>query len=98
MKPSSIGPPNTYLRGKVSRVELPNGAIAYALSMSQYIQAVVKNIEKSLKDKGKTLTRNSKTPLQHNYSPELEKSKELSEEDANQYQSIRYFKMDIGNG
>ena len=32
--------------------------------------------------------KNSKTPLQHNYSPELDKSKELNEEDSNHYQSL----------
>ena len=88
MKPSSIGPPNIYLGGKINKVQLPNGVNAWALSMSQYVQAAINNIENSLKDNGKTLIKAAKTPLQNNYNPELDTQKELSDEESNQYQSL----------
>ena len=45
MKPSSIGPPRIYLGAKISRVQLPNGVTAFSMSMSQYVQEAVKNVE-----------------------------------------------------
>ena len=56
--------------------------------MSQYVQAAINNVENSLKENGKTLIKAAKTPLQNNYNPELDTSKELSDEESNQYQSL----------
>ena len=33
MKPSSIGPPKIYLGTKMTKVQLPNGVVAYAMSI-----------------------------------------------------------------
>ena len=52
MKPESVGPPDLYLGGKVSKVKLPNGVEAWAFSSSQYVQAAVKNIEDHLESIG----------------------------------------------
>ena len=49
MKKCSIDTPRLYLGGKISQVQLPNGVITYALSMSQYVQEAIKNIERTIK-------------------------------------------------
>ena len=43
MKKGSIDTPRIYLGGKISQLQ-PNGVIAYALSMSQYVQETVRHI------------------------------------------------------
>ena len=48
MKPDSVGPPDLYLGGKVSKMKLPNGVDAWAFSSCQYVQAAVKNVEQYL--------------------------------------------------
>ena len=46
VKEASIGPPDIYLGGKVSKVKLENGVSAYSsFSASQYVQAAVNNVE-----------------------------------------------------
>ncbi len=46
LKVASIGPPDIYLGGKVSKVKLEeNGVSAYSFSASQYVQAAVNNVE-----------------------------------------------------
>ena len=50
-----IGPPSIYLGGKIFQLELPNGVVAWAISLSQYIQECVRNVEKKFKSEGKAL-------------------------------------------
>jgi hypothetical protein len=45
MKEGSMGDPNMYLGGKLKRMTLDNGIVAWSLSSSKYIQEVVRNIE-----------------------------------------------------
>ena len=45
LKPDLIGPPKIYLGGKVSKVNLPIGVTAWAISASQYVQEAVRNVE-----------------------------------------------------
>jgi hypothetical protein len=58
LKEDSIGPPKLYLGGHMRRVELENGAKAWAFSSSQYVQAAVKNVETYLEKTGGKLPRN----------------------------------------
>lgn len=88
LKKDSMGPPKIYLGGKVSKVQLPNGVTAWAISSSQYIQEAVSNVEKHLKNKGETLMKGSKAPLSSGYHPECDISTELNTEDASYYQSL----------
>ena len=48
MKRGSVGPPDLYLGGKVKKIQLPNGVDAWSLSMSQYVEAAIQNLEKNL--------------------------------------------------
>jgi len=87
MEPS-IGPPKLYLGRKISKVIMDDGVWAYNISSSQYVQEVVANVEKDLKERGAVLKRNATSPLSGEYRPELEQSPELSPKDAAYYQSL----------
>ena len=73
IKEKSIGPPKIYLGGHVRKVDLDNGAEAWAFSSSQYVQAAVKNVETYLEtlDNWK-LPSKAETPIQTSYRPELD--------------------------
>ena len=45
LKESSIGPPMMYLGAGIRNVKLDNGMEAWAASSSQYVQALVRNVE-----------------------------------------------------
>jgi hypothetical protein len=49
MKEGSIGPPNIYLGAKLSKVKLPNGVEAWAMSPSKYVQEALANAKDYLK-------------------------------------------------
>ena len=88
LKEASIGPPNIYLGGKVSRVQLENGARAYSFSSSQYVKNAVSNVEEYLLKRGTKLPCRASTPLSSNYRPEVDVSQELEPIDAAYYQSL----------
>ena len=88
MKPESVGPPNLYLGGKVSKVRLANGVEAWAFSSSQYVQAAVRNVEDYLVKHGMKLKKNVRAPFTTDYRPEIDGSKELDDEGASYYQSL----------
>ena len=72
MKKGSIGPPDIYLGGKVRKVELPNGALAWSLSMSQYVEAAIANDEKNIIGKGYKLPSHTRLPMNSNYEASLD--------------------------
>lgn len=88
MKPSSMGPPKIYLGAKIGKIQLPNGVIAYSMSMSQYVQEAVKNVETYIAKRSMALSKKASTPLSAGYSPEIDQSEELEETDATYYQSL----------
>jgi hypothetical protein len=88
LKEESIGPPKLYLGAHLRKVELANGAKAWAVSSSQYVQAAVKNVETHLTRHGGKLPPHAKTPIQTSYRPELDVTPELKPIDAAYYQSL----------
>ena len=88
LKPESVGSPRIYLGAKISKVQLPNGVEAYAMSMSQYVQEAVKNVEEHLKRKGLGLLKKASTPMSLSYSPEIDASAELDQDGIGYYQSL----------
>ena len=88
LKKESIGPPDLYLGGRMSKVVLQNGAEAWAYSSSQYVQAAVKNVESYLSNHGGKLPAKAETPLQSSYRPELDVTPELDATDAAYFQSL----------
>jgi hypothetical protein len=89
MKKGSIGPPEIYLGAKMSKVVLPNGVEAWAMSASKYVQEATSNVEDYLKREynGRTLARKAATPMKTSYRPELDISEELTPEQSSYYQS-----------
>ena len=71
LKPESVCPPKLY-GGKLSKVDLPNGVKAWAISASQYIQNALKNLESILKKHGLYLRKGNNSPLPGNYRPECD--------------------------
>ena len=72
IKPAYLGPPKTYLGGKVSKIQLPNGVHAWAFSSSQYVHESFKSVEEHLEKVGEILiSKKPGTPIPTFYSPEL---------------------------
>ncbi len=88
LKEESIGKPTQYLGGKLREVTLENGVSAWSFSSSQYVQAVVKNVEQYLSKKGEKLVAKAPTPLSHGYPPEIDISPECGSDDASYFQSL----------
>ena len=89
IKPASLGPPKTYFRGTVSKIQLPNGVHAWAFSSSPYAHEAVKTMEEHLEKVGKTLiSKKPGTPIPTTYSPELDITLDLISTDAAYYQSL----------
>ncbi len=88
LKEASIGMPDIYLGGEVSRVELSTGAKAYTFSASQYVNAAVTNVEGYLKKIGLKLPCRATTPLKSGYCPEIDVSDELDDVNLAYYQSL----------
>ena len=88
LKEESIGPPKIYLGGHLRKVDLENGAKAWAFSSSQYVRAAVDNVETYLGQRGGKLPAKAETPIQTSYRPELDVSPELNPTDAAYYQSL----------
>ena len=91
LKKESIGPPNLYLGGRLSKVQLDNGTWAWGFSASQYVQAAMKNVEDFIEKEGNRwwkMHRNAETPLSSSYCSELDVSPELGPTKASYYMSL----------
>ena len=89
LKQNSIGPPDIYLGGKMSKVRLENGLYAWAFGSSQYIQAAVKNVEDYLRRMNlPALPKKADLPITRDYRPEIDISLELTPNDASHFQSL----------
>ena len=89
IQPSSIGPPDIYLGGKVKKMRLPNTVEAWTFSSSQYVQEAVSNVEKYLLDlDGSKLSTKISVPLSNDYRPELDNSPKLDGSSGAYYQFL----------
>ena len=88
LKEESVGQPDIYLGGKISKVQLENGANAWSFSSSQYVKEAVKNVESELGKTNSKLPAKALTPLSANYRPETDTSPELDAEGAAYFQSL----------
>lgn len=89
LKEESIGVPKIYLGGHCRKVELENGANAWAFSSSQYVQAAVQYVEKFISNhEHLNLPKRAKTPLQTSYQPELDVSLDRNPSEASYYMSF----------
>ena len=89
MKKGSIGDPDIYLGTKLRQVKLANGAIAWSMSPSKYVQEAVNNVEQYLSQNGlPSLKRKASGPWPNGYEPELDESTVLDPQRATYYQSL----------
>ncbi len=88
LREESIGPPSTYLGGKLREITLENGIKAWAFGSCQYVQSNVKNVEEHLEKTGEKLPYKAPTPLSSNYHPEIDLSPELGEIKASHFHSL----------
>jgi Reverse transcriptase (RNA-dependent DNA polymerase) len=88
LKEVSIGTPKLYLGAQMREVILENGATAWGISSSQYVQAAVHNVERYLEEHDIRFPNKAKTPMRTSYSPELDVSKELDAEEHSYFQSL----------
>ena len=87
MQPSSIAPPNIYLRVKVKKMRLPNMMEACTFRLSQYVQEVVSNVETFIQYlDGSMLYMKINTHLYNGYIPELDSSPKLDGNDGAYHQ------------
>lgn len=89
VKPDSIGPPSQYLGAHFSKQELPDGSEAWAQDADVFIANAVKTVQSLLDEDGKGQKLiERKAPLPAYYKPEVEMSKELSDDLSSRYRQI----------
>ena len=89
LKEKSIGPPKIYLGGTVRKVDLDNGAKAWAFSSSQYVHSAVDNVEQYLASQDRwKMPKKVETPLPTAYRPELDVSPVLEPRHSAYYMSL----------
>ncbi len=102
LKPESVGEPDVYLGAKLKLMQLENGAWAWGMSTSKYVQEAVQNCKKYVEEnlpKLYKLTRLVHNPFPTDYRPELDTTPELPPEHASYYPSLmgRYrWMIDLG--
>jgi hypothetical protein len=89
MKEGSIKVPTFYLGAKLKKTVLPNGADAWGMSSSRYVQYTVQNVKEYLTalPGDQKLMKKASGPFAGGYKPELDESPELDPTRANFYQS-----------
>ena len=101
MKKGSIGDPDVYLGGKLRKVTLDNGVVAWSYCPSKYVQEAVSNVERYLKEnhKGRKLKRKVNDPWPYKYDELEDESPELNPKDGQFYQSqigVLQWALEIG--
>ena len=86
-KNDKIAPPEMYLGAKLQCKNI-NGHDSWTISSVDYINAAVKTIEESIRDKRWKMPKNPKTPMSASFIPELDGSPELEPDDITFYQEI----------
>ena len=88
MKTGFIEPPTIYLYGHMRKVTLENVVKLWGFSLSQYVQAAVKNVEENIARTNRKLPSKAITPTQTSYQPEIDTTGELDATDSAYYQSL----------
>ncbi len=86
-KKDKIEPLDIYLGARLARKTL-NGKQVCTMCSKDYIKLAVQNIESRLNNMGMKLPGKVTTPMQNNYAPELDSSRELNPEETTFYQEI----------
>ena len=88
LKNDKIEPPEFYLGAKLQEKPI-NSLKCWTVTSQDYVKAAVRNVEEAIKSKGRRLpTTNIETPMNNNYTPELDVTVELDDEDVTFYQEL----------
>ncbi len=88
LKNDSIEVPDFYLGAKLQEKPI-NGIKCWTVTSQDYVKAEVKNVEEAPKHTRRRLpTSNVDTPMNNNYSPELDVTEELDDGDVNFFQEL----------
>ena len=84
----TIEPPPSYLEAQLKKKLLPNGRFCWSLSSDKYVNAVINNVDESVKKKGMKIPAKVRTLMTSSFVPELDSSRELSKENLTFYQEL----------
>ena len=88
LKNDKIEAPDYYLGAKLQSKSI-NGKMCWTITSQEYVKAAVKNVEESLKGTRRRLpTANIDTPMNITYTPELDVTEELADDDVTFYQEL----------
>ena len=88
LKDDKIEPPEFYLGAKLQEKPI-NSLKCWTVTSQDYVKAAVRNVEEAIKGMGRRLpTTNIETPMNNNYTPELDVTVELDDEDVTFYQEL----------
>ena len=92
IKDDEIVPPSQYLGANIRKIQVGNVSECWAMSVEDYVLASVDNVETMLKEDGNEGLSKSKKqwnpPMEKDYRPELDVSKELNAELASRYMQL----------
>ena len=91
IKEGSDGPPTTYLGAQVYKHNLPDGSSAWGMSSEKYVKNAVRTVQDLLEkdDRPKHhLKTTANVPFPTSYKPELDFSRELSEDMLSRYRQL----------
>jgi hypothetical protein len=87
-KSGKIDVPDYYLGAKLQKKSL-NGVQCWTITSQDYVKAAVKNVEETVKRMGRRLpTANVDTPMNITYTPEMDMTEELDENDVTYFQEL----------
>jgi hypothetical protein len=87
-KNGKIEPPEYYLGAKLQKKDI-NGLRCWTITSQDYVKAAVKNVEETIKKSGRRLpTSNIDTPMNITFSPEMDITEELNDDDTTYYQEL----------
>jgi hypothetical protein len=88
LKNDKIEAPDFYLGAKIQLKPI-NGRMCWTMTSQEYVKAAVRNVEETLKNTRRRLpTANIDTPMNITYTPELDVTEELADNDVTFYQEL----------
>ena len=88
LKNDKMDEPDMYLGASLSQLDNEDGNACWAMSLDKYCNAMIQNVEDTLKKKGLRLPSKCYTPLQNGYKPELDYTAELKADGLQWYQEM----------
>jgi hypothetical protein len=88
LKNDTMVDPDIYLGAELSKMTNEYGDTAWAMSSTEYCDAMIKNVESIFDKQGLRLPSRATTTLRHGYKPELDTTAELKADGVRFYQEL----------